>query len=85
MSVTNAHNLSAPALAGSQPVAAPEILPQEPEQDKKLLHSLQAKLTVGSPDDPLENEADAMADRVMRMPDETFIQKKINRYSGHTA
>src|SRR5688500_9100838 len=27
----------------------------------------QPKLTIGSPDDPLEKEADAMADKVMRM------------------
>lgn len=78
MSVTNAHNHSAPAHTPSQQVALPEILPQEPEQDKKLLLSFQAKLTVGSPDDPLEDEADAMADRVMRMPEETFIRKKSN-------
>ena len=33
------------------------------------LRRLQAKLTVGSVDDPLEHEADAAADRVMRMAD----------------
>ena len=37
---------------------------------------VQAKLTVGPVDDPLEEEADAMADRVMRMPDQNFIQRK---------
>lgn len=31
--------------------------------------SIQAKLTVSSPDDPQEREADAVADKVMRMPD----------------
>lgn len=36
----------------------------------------QAKLTVGSPNDPLENEADAVADQVMRMPENSFIQRK---------
>ena len=30
--------------------------------------SIQCRLTVGAPDDPLEREADAMADTVMRMP-----------------
>ena len=30
---------------------------------------LQRKLTIGSVDDPLEHEADRVADRVMRMPD----------------
>ncbi|HXO17175.1 MAG TPA: hypothetical protein VN909_03315, partial [Candidatus Dormibacteraeota bacterium] len=29
---------------------------------------IHAKLTVGAPDDPLEREADRIADRVMRMP-----------------
>src|SRR5439155_6303986 len=32
---------------------------------------LQAKLTVGHPDDPLEREADDVAEQVMRMPDES--------------
>lgn len=38
-----------------------------------VLHSasphIQTKLTVGAPDDPLEREADRVADAVMRMPD----------------
>jgi hypothetical protein len=33
------------------------------------LRRLQAKLTIGPVDDPLEHEADATADRVMRMPE----------------
>jgi hypothetical protein len=37
---------------------------------------IQTKLTVGSPDDPLEKEADDTADRVMRMPENAFIQRK---------
>jgi phage-related protein len=37
---------------------------------------LQTKLSVGSPDDPLEKEADDTAERVMRMPDTSFIQRK---------
>jgi hypothetical protein len=37
---------------------------------------IQCKLTVGAVDDPLEAEADAMADKVMRMPENTFIQRK---------
>lgn len=36
----------------------------------------QPKLSVGSPDDPLEREADDIADRVMRMPESSFIQRK---------
>src|SRR6185312_5904069 len=34
--------------------------------------TVQCKLTVGRPDDPLEYEADRVADHVMRMPDPTF-------------
>ncbi len=37
---------------------------------------IQFKLSVGAPDDPLEHEADAMADRVMRMPSSNFVQRK---------
>jgi hypothetical protein len=37
---------------------------------------VQCKLTVGAVDDPLEDEADDMADRVMRMPEQTFVQLK---------
>ena len=36
----------------------------------------QAKLTVGAQDDSLEREADAMAEQVMRMPENSFIQRK---------
>jgi hypothetical protein len=47
-------------------------------QDKNQLcqFSIQPKLTVGAPDDPYEMEADAVADKVMRMPDSGFIQRK---------
>lgn len=37
---------------------------------------VQAKLTVGAPDDPYEREADKMADTVMRMPEQPFVQRK---------
>ena len=36
----------------------------------------QAKLTVGAPDDALEHEADAMAERVTNIPHQTFLQEK---------
>jgi ribosomal protein S27E len=44
------------------------------ESQKPLL--IQPKLSVGAVDDPFEREADLMADRVMRMPDSSFIQRK---------
>ena len=37
---------------------------------------IQRKLSIGAVDDPLEHEADAMADTVMRMPQQNFIQRK---------
>jgi hypothetical protein len=48
------------------------------EQKSKEASSLniQFKLSVGAIDDPLEDEADAMADKVMRMPEQNFIQRK---------
>lgn len=36
---------------------------------------IQCKFSVGSVNDPLETEADAMADRVMRMPDAPMVQR----------
>jgi len=38
--------------------------------------SIQAKLSVSSPDDPQEKEADAVADKVMRMPEPVSVQPK---------
>ena len=38
--------------------------------------NIQTKLTVGSSDDPYEREADTMADRIMRMAEPNFIQRK---------
>ena len=37
--------------------------------NQALLRRLQPKLTVGAVDDPLEREADRVADQVMRMPE----------------
>lgn len=37
---------------------------------------LQCKLSIGAVNDPLEAEADAMAERVMRMPDVPVVQRK---------
>ncbi len=38
--------------------------------------AIQAKLTIGQPNDKYEQEADRIADRVMRMPDRAAIQRK---------
>jgi hypothetical protein len=37
---------------------------------------VQCKLTVGEPGDQYEQEADAVADKVMRMPEQNFVQRK---------
>jgi hypothetical protein len=37
---------------------------------------IQRKLEVGAVNDPLEHEADSVADKVMRMPDQPFVQRK---------
>src|ERR1044072_8777760 len=48
------------------------------EAGKNVLQQLhiQCKLNIGSVNDPSEHEADAMADKVMRMPEQNFIQRK---------
>jgi Domain of unknown function (DUF4157) len=63
-----------PARLGmTRPPAAP-TLGLQPELGNQSIQRLlkagaiQAKLAVGSPDDPLEHEADRVADQVMRMP-----------------
>src|SRR6185436_7819135 len=59
---------------------SPAVIPASHQQNKKDAGAkedtikmrppvfFQPKLTVGAPDDPLEKEADDMADKVMRMP-----------------
>jgi Domain of unknown function (DUF4157) len=51
-----------------------EVCSENIQDSKPLL--IQPKLSVGAADDPFEHEADAIADRVMRMPDSSFIQRK---------
>jgi Domain of unknown function (DUF4157) len=64
---------------------AGQVMPaQEPlkqDNDKEALQGIfiQRKLTIGAVDDPLEQEADAMADKVMRMPEQPFVQRKCAR------
>ncbi len=56
----------------SQGSAAPTLIQRlctgcEQEQQRQVT-GVQAKLTIGAPNDPYEQEADAVADQVMRMP-----------------
>ncbi|WP_143305139.1 eCIS core domain-containing protein [Chitinophaga vietnamensis] len=52
--------------------------PQEEELVTMLSSpfTIMPKLSVGAPDDPLEDEAERKADEVMRMPETTFVQRK---------
>jgi hypothetical protein len=79
--LTESSTISHQRQAAPQAAAAAVMPAQEPlQQDnhKKLLQglSIQRKLSIGAVDDPLEQEADAMADKVMRMPEAPFVQRK---------
>lgn len=56
------------------PLRGTDTLHKNPLQS----YSIQRKLTVGAPEDPYEREADAVADSVMRMPEQNFVQRKCN-------
>src|SRR5690242_5952523 len=46
-------------------------------QKKELLPAaIQFKMLVGAPDDPAEQEADAVANIITRMPEQSFIGRK---------
>jgi len=76
------HSTILPQTTAASPAAVKEEMPAQEqllnEPDKILLQktSIQFKLSIGAPDDPLEHEADAMADSIMRMPEQHFIQRK---------
>ena len=63
--LTRAPRQAAAALARSPSARTPSPAPCG---NQALLRRLQAKLKVGSVNDPLEHEADRVADQVMRMP-----------------
>ena len=71
--MSNHTSISSPTPTVS-PAAAKDVMPvPEQVQNKqaiRLLHEMdiQRKLSVGAADDPLEKEADDMADKIMRMP-----------------
>src|SRR4051812_24657328 len=51
-------------------------VPATSSYSSKPSFAMQAKLEVGQPNDRYEHEADAVADTVMRMPEQNFIQRK---------
>ncbi|PSL43056.1 outer membrane protein OmpA-like peptidoglycan-associated protein [Chitinophaga niastensis] len=65
------------------PISSATAERTSPTEDRLEFHTqasngwmIMPKLSVGAPDDPLEQEADNMADKVMRMPDTSFLQRK---------
>src|SRR4030095_2547165 len=62
------------AAAAIMPVQ--EVLNYSLEKESRECLPIQCKLSIGSPDDPLEHEADVVADKVMRMPEQNFVQRK---------
>lgn len=75
---THQSTISPATAAAAAPVAAMVNDTALAEQSMEPLQWLpvQCQLTVGAVDDPLEKEADHMADTVMRMPEPSFIQRK---------
>lgn len=64
--------------AAFMPVSSLKQINVPASKDKNSWQQLpvQCKLSVGAVDDPLEQEADAMADKVMCMPGQNFVQRK---------
>jgi hypothetical protein len=69
------HTSTSPQTKSTQAAEAQPSVPIT-ESNQNIVLPIQCKLTVGAADDPLETEADAMADKVMRMPMDNFIQRK---------
>ncbi|MGB3073944.1 MAG: DUF4157 domain-containing protein, partial [Chitinophagales bacterium] len=79
--MTNQVKISSPLIAAVSPATNAQLFNtefsiSEYKGEKSQDFSIQCKLSIGAPDDPLEYEADAMADKVMRMPEQNFIQRK---------
>ncbi len=65
---------AAATTAVNQAMPASEPLKQDWDKEALQYQFIQRKLSIGAVDDPLENEADTMADKVMRMPEQPFVQ-----------
>ena len=67
-----------PQAKTTEAAATRDVMPLQEQfvNSKNSLRFIQPKLTVGAPDDPYEKEADDVADKVMRMPVQNFIQRK---------
>src|SRR5262245_4351749 len=69
MKTSKEQSTQAAPTAGSQPAAPAQSTLAQRLGNAGLLRILQAKLTVSDPQDHFEQEADRVADQVMRMPD----------------
>ena len=69
MKTSKEHSTQAAPKAVSQPAVPAQATLAQQLGNAGLLRILQAKLTVGDPQDHFEQEADRVADQVMRMPD----------------
>jgi hypothetical protein len=67
---------SAVAARKSPEAASPAPFGNQAMQRLLSSHGIQAKLTVSQPGDPYEQEADRVADEVMRMPEPGTVQRK---------
>jgi len=72
---------SSPAAVTNEVKPLKETNEAEPELIDRF--PVQLKLSVGAPDDPMEHEADAMAEQVMRMPESSFSER--SRSAGSNA
>src|SRR5260221_9094105 len=87
MLATSAHAQKSKATMGPEktrsadaPPAAPRINPRW----ARLALGIQAKLRVGAADDPAEEEADRVADHVLRMPDSRLQRQCANCAASST-
>ncbi len=76
------HTIISPQSPTTAPAAVKDVMPVQEqlqnETDSQSFQNLtiQCKFSIGSSDDLLEHEADAMADKVMSMPENGLIQRK---------
>ena len=76
---SHSENITAPtrsAAAVMNGAFIPFRQPNVPARDNNGQLSIRCKLFIGALNDPLEDEADAMADKVMRMPEDHLLQRK---------
>lgn len=73
---TSPQPIATKAVTFNNVMPAQETVQNEHRQRPVHNPSILCKLAIGAVDDPLENEADAMADRVMCIHENNFIQRK---------